>query len=240
MEKFLDISDFNNQVFIALQMSEIFSIHELEQFQFNSIIIPETRDLNDPFEIFFDRIFQSNNRIQLVDLITHINNRPERCIDIRIKKTNTIEIIIKCDFNTKVPIYVSDIACLAINYIKYGIKSSRTYNMTKLAENFTKVAAEISSQKNSIENCKSMIEYLVLVQNNEHEDIFVNYHYLKQFNKGNCSYTLMIHNPQMLKFVLYNIDWKQTEYIFVPRDKIGIAILLDICSRIMNYPTTKK
>ena len=90
MEKFLDISDFNNQVFIALQMSEIFSTHELEQFQFNSIIIPETRDLNDPFEIFFDRIFQSNNRIQLVDLITHINNRPERCIDIRIKKTNTI------------------------------------------------------------------------------------------------------------------------------------------------------
>ena len=85
-----------------------------------------------------------------------------------------------------------------------------------------------------------MIEYLVLVQNDEHEDIFMTYHYLKQFNKGNCSYTLMIHNPQMLKFVLYNIDWKQTEYIFVPRDKIGIAILLDICTKIMNYPNTKK
>ena len=95
METFLDISDFNNQVFVALQMAEIFTAHELEQLQFNDIIIPETRDINDPFEIFFDKLFQSDNRIQLVDLIANSNNRHERCMDIRIYKTNMIEIITK-------------------------------------------------------------------------------------------------------------------------------------------------
>jgi hypothetical protein len=240
METFLDISDFDNQVFIALQMSEIFSAQELEQLQFNSIIIPPRRDINDQFEIFFDKIFQSNNRFQLVDMITHVNNRPERCIDIRIHKTNKIEIIIKCDFDMNVPTFTSDIVCLAINYIKYGIKSSRTYNMNKLAENFVKIAYEISSQKNSIENCKSMIAYLLKAQNDDHDEIYHNQHYLKQFDKGNCSYTLMIHSPQMLKFILYNKDWKETEYIFIPKSKIGIIILLDICNKILNYKQNKE
>lgn len=241
METFLDISNFDTQVFVALQMTEIFSTHELEQLQFNDIIIPETRDINDPYEIFFDKLFHSDNRLQLVDLITHTNNRPERCMDIRIYKTNTIEIILKCDFDKKFPVYISDITCLAINYSKYGIHSARSYNMAKLSENFVSIAVEMSSQKHSIENCSQMIEYLAIVGDDPNNDIFLSYHYLKQFNKGNCSYVISIHNPQMLKFTLYNSDRRSTEYIFVPRDRIGIAILTDICQRILKaYKEEKK
>ena len=239
METFLDISNFDNQVFIALQMAEIFTTHELLQLQLNSIIVPETRDINDPFEIFFDKIFQSNNRIQLVDLITHINNRPERCMDLRIYKTNMIGIIIKCEFNTKFPIYVSDISCLAINYIKYGVPSTRSYNMTKLAETFTRIAAEMS-KKGSIDNCNEMIEYLSLIIDDVDNDIYTSYHYLKQFNKGICSYTITIHNPQMLKFTLYNTDKRSTEYIFVPRNRIGLIILIDICQNIIKQYASMK
>lgn len=232
METFLDITNYETQVFIAFGMTELFTAEELEQLQFNSIIIPNTRDINDTFEIFFDRIFQSNNRFQLVDIITNLNNRPERCIDIRIYKANQVEVIIKCDFNKKFPIYISSIVCLAINYIKYGVKVNKTYNMSKLAENFSAIAAELSSQKNSIENCNSFIKYLSSV--NDNDDIFVSYHFIKQFNKGNCSYTLSLYSPEMLKLTLYNIDKFKTEYIFVPRNKIGTTILLDIFNRIIN------
>lgn len=239
METFLDISDFNNQVFVALQMAEIFTAHELEQLQFNDIIIPETRDINDPFEIFFDKLFQSDNRIQLVDLIANSNNRHERCMDIRIYKTNMIEIIIKCNFNTKFAIYVSDITCLAINYIKYGIQSSRSYNMAKLADNFTNIAVEISSNKNSMDNCRAMLKHLTTIMNDTNDDIYKNFHYLKQFTKGNCSYNITVHNPQMLKFTLFNIDRRSSEYIFVPRTNIGVTILIGICKQIIEKYESK-
>ena len=235
MESFYDLSEYMNQVFLGFKIAEIFTVVELEQIQCNIINFADTRDINDPFEFIYDRLFKSNNRFQIVDLITNINNHHERCIDIRMKKNYNIETIVKCIFDKKFNIYLSNAVCLAINYLKYGTFEDKKYSAMIMAAKYATLAEALSCDGSSIENCKRLIEYLTIM-NDESSDIYTNYHFIKEFNEGNCTYTISIVNPTMLKFSVFNIDKLKAEYIFIPRNKTGLEILMYIGESILqNY-----
>lgn len=214
-QPYLDISLMKNQNFIALKLADMFSLEELEILEFENInIAPSKRDISEPINTVYEVYFEGNRVVQVLDIFL-LNVYPiVRFVNLRLIDNGAFQMDFKCKHSKKVCGYLAIILAKAINYSKYKSKTDIQYIKNNIITNFSTLLAN-SMSLGGLEELRFISEYI----NNE-DKVLTDSHFEFKFKIENVDFKMTC-TPYLIKYQ-FTKDGK-TEYIYLQKNKIGIA-----------------
>lgn len=221
---YTDISLSKNQNTIAVLLSTIFSLKELEE------LIVEFRKIknykkenNDIINIMINKEFEKDRRIQLIDMIC-IKKESDIClnfVDLRITSKDFFQIDFKFKHSKKLYYHLIFTVVRAINYIKYKSSTDLNINRSNILNNFANELAKVASPE-LLEEARYQIHFI-----NNDANILKNEENEFNFKLADIEFKI-ISFPEILKFEFIKND--KSKYILLEKTNIGksyITLLIE-------------
>lgn len=230
-QNYLDISLLKNQNMIAVKLAENYSVEELEQINFSSIVLFESkRDISKPINIIYESEFAENRKIQLLDIFLLDAYPIIRFINLRILQSDYFQMDFKCKFNKKILNYLDIIVAKAVNFLKYKSKYDAKLIKNNIINNFASILAN-SMSLGGLEEIRFISEYV-----NADESILTQENFVFDFSIENVKFHVTA-NDSLIRFSFIAND--KEEYIRVNRNKIGVSSISLIIEKAIKIKCKK-
>lgn len=205
---------------------------ELEEIDLSNINYPTKRNISKPVEVLYKITFDSNIKLEILDIIQSNQYTVNRFTCIRVfKDDNAIQLDIKCKYNKKNIHYLNIILAKAINFAQYKNIGDIKISQSVIINNFAKrvlsiISKEVASEINFLLN--------ILLSNDE---FIKNDDFDYSYGIGDISMELCIKNKNIIKFSVHNSAKNKTEYMYFCLNKVGISNILLVADKIIKPGT---
>lgn len=225
--KYIDLSLTKNQNSVALLMSKIFNIKELEElFQLKNNIFynSKKRDISKSFNIILTKEFSGDKNIKLIDVFLLDTYPVARYINFNITNRSHYNIDLNFKYTKNIRQYIIITLSKAINLCLYESSNIIKYNKNNIVNNFSKqLSLDIS--KKGLQELGFIIEFNKDKIINLNNDSF-------NFNIENINFSI-ISEAEIIKFQYTKND--VDKYIFLLKDKINISHISIIIQKSISY-----
>lgn len=233
-KKYLDISLLKNQNIIALKFSELFSVEELETFDFNNSEISSKRDVSQPVKVVFTKEFDDRS-VQVIDTMLLDIFPSVRYIDIRFAQGDYFQLDFRCKYSKKIINHLMIIIARAINFSMHKSKQDKFIVKGNIINNFSKQLAKEVKSLDTLRELKFISEY---ISNNN--SILIDNNFKFNFEVDGIKFKV-ITDANTIRFEFNKED--SIHYIYFVKNKIGvssISLIIEkafrIRSKIENKP----